>query len=139
MPAGLAADRATGYRSWRLSFHAAIAGCWSRSAKPRKSSAAARRTAARIGPALGADSRIAEPRRQFARRQRAYRFALAGLVEMRGGAALVHSRHLPGELLEVGRRVGGDEQLGLVAVPRQRDIARGRAPMLGVIQVRLIA
>jgi hypothetical protein len=36
MPAGLAADRATGYRSWRLSFHAAIAGCWSRSAKPRK-------------------------------------------------------------------------------------------------------
>ena len=57
---------------------------------------------------------------------------------MRGGAALVHSRHLPGELLEVGRRVGGDEQLGLVAVPRQRDIARGRAPMLGVIQVRLI-
>ena len=34
--AGLAADRATGYRSWRLSFHAAIAGCWSRSARPRR-------------------------------------------------------------------------------------------------------
>jgi hypothetical protein len=32
---------------------------------------------------------------------------LAGLVEVRGGAALVHARHLPGEVLEVGRRASG--------------------------------
>ena len=60
------------------------------------------------------------------------------LVKHRGGARLVGARHLPGQLLDILRRVARDEQLGFVLMPGQRDIGRRAAPVFGMIEIDLI-
>ena len=57
---------------------------------------------------------------------------------MRGGLAIVDARHLAGQFLEVGSRVACDKDLGLVAMPGQRDIARRRSPVFGMIEIGLV-
>ena len=51
---------------------------------------------------------------------------LTSRIEGRCGAPVVGARHLPGEDGDIVRGVAGDEELGLVAVPGQGDVARGR-------------
>ena len=60
------------------------------------------------------------------------------LIKLRCGAAIIDPRHLPCELAEIARRLGRDKQRDVVAMPGQRDIARGAAPMLAVIEVSLV-
>ena len=59
-------------------------------------------------------------------------------IKLRRGAAIIDPRHLPRELAEIARRLGRDKQRYVVAMPGQRDIARGAAPMLAVIEVGLV-
>src|SRR5262249_5878943 len=55
--------------------------------------------------------------------------------ELRCGAAVVDPCHLPGELPEIARGLGRDEERDVVAVARQRDVARRGSPMLAVVEV----
>ena len=59
-------------------------------------------------------------------------------IKLRCGAAIIDPPHLPCELAEIARRLGRDKQRHVLAMPGQRDIARGAAPMLAVIEVGLI-
>ncbi len=59
-------------------------------------------------------------------------------MKLRRGAAIIDPRHLPGELAEIARRLGRNKQRDVRAMPGQRDIARGTAPMFAVIEVSLI-
>src|SRR3954454_13358953 len=59
-------------------------------------------------------------------------------MKLRRGAEIIDPRHLTGELAEIARRLGRNKQRDVRAMPGQRDIARGAAPMLAVIEVGLI-
>ena len=59
-------------------------------------------------------------------------------MELRGRAAIVDPRHLPGEAAEIARRLGRDKQRDVLAMPGQRDIAGGVAPVLAVVEVGLV-
>src|ERR1700728_915253 len=61
-----------------------------------------------------------------------------GWIIVRRGLAVVDARHLPRQLLEAWSRVARNEDLGLVAMPRQRDIAGRRSPVLGMIEIGLV-
>ena len=55
----------------------------------------------------------------------------------RGGLDLA-ARHLPGEFACVAGGLPRDKHLRTVTLPRQRDIARRPAPMMGVIEVGVV-
>ena len=57
------------------------------------------------------------------------------VAECRRAALFLHPRLALRARVE---RIRGDEDLGLIAVPGQRDIARRRAPMLRMIEIGLI-
>ena len=94
------------------------APCARRAARPPAARMAGRH-AGGVRRRLLAEAVAGEAFQDFVRRQRPYRADLLPVMEHRGGAAVVGARHLPGELVDVARRVAGDEQLGLVAVPGQ--------------------
>ena len=60
------------------------------------------------------------------------------MIKHRGRAAIIDAGYLPGKLLHVRRRVSCNEQLGFVAMPGQGNVARGRTPMLGMIEIGLV-
>jgi hypothetical protein len=76
---------------------------------------------------------------QLRRRQRTHRTAqFPAAEELRRGTALIAPRHLPGNVIHIAGGLACDEQLGLLAVPGQRHIARPRAPMFRMIEVCLV-
>jgi hypothetical protein len=66
-----------------------------------------------------AEAVAGEAFKDFARGQRPYRADLLPMVEHGCCAPIINAAHLSGKLVDVARRVAGDKQLGLVAVPRQ--------------------
>ena len=59
-------------------------------------------------------------------------------IKLRRRAAIIDPPHLPCELAKIAGGLGRNKQRDVVAMPGQRDIARGAAPMLAVIEVGLI-
>ena len=59
-------------------------------------------------------------------------------MELRGGTAIIHPRHLPGEPAEIGSRLGCDKQRNVFAMAGQRNIAGRVAPVLAVVEVGLV-
>ena len=79
-----------------------------------------------------------DPRAPLAKIGRRRRLGVVLCVELRGGAAIIDARHLPRQLAEVARRLGCDKERNVLAMPGERHIARGAAPMRAVVEVGLV-
>ena len=74
----------------------------------------------------------------FARGERANRADMLAGIERRRGAPVVDAPHLARKLLHICRRVAGNEQRRIVAMPGKRDVARRRTPVFRMIEIGLI-